>query len=272
MRIPRWLIIALLFVGYSIWAVNKWHCVQCQCCDGQTPPEETAQTTGVPLFKWNADQPEADANFKAWKKDLIAQAGQGDTLLITGWYRAGETNSTTAADLGMARAEALKAMMKPEVPDSRLHLASKSVEDSLAADGPARESAEFSWIKMILAKESGAIIESDNDVTFLFPFNSTEKDKDPQVDAYLKKLVDKHKGTQATFRIVGHTDDVGEPADNVKLGMGRAQAIARILTDNGIAASRINVESKGEAEPVADNSTEDGRHQNRRVVLTTTNR
>lgn len=271
MKIPFWLI-ALLFVGYSIWAVNKWHCVQCQCCDGQTPPTEAAKkTSGVPLFSWNADKPEADANFEAWKKALIGRGGQGDTLQITGWYRAGETNNSKAANLGMARAEALKAMMMPGVPDSRIHLDSKLVEDSLAEGGLARESAAFSWIKMVLAKEEGAIIESDNDVTFLFPFNSTEKDKDPKVDAYLKKLVEKHKTTNATFVVVGHTDNVGEPDDNIKLGMGRAKAIAKFLQDNGIPASRIKVDSKGEAEPVASNDTDDGRHQNRRVVLTTNN-
>lgn len=266
MRIPLWLI-ALLFVGYTIWCVNYWHCRQCDCCNGE-PSTPTVQTSGVPLFKWNADQPEADANFKAWKKDLLAQGGQGDTLVITGWYRAGETNATKAENLGVARAEALRTMMMPEMPDSRIHLAAKAVTDSLAEAGPARESAGFSWLKMVLKKEEGAIIESDNDVTFLFPFNSTEKDKDPAVDAYLLKLVEKHKTTTATFTVVGHTDDVGEPEDNIKLGLGRAKAIAKFLTDKGIAADRIKVESKGEAEPVTDNATEDGRHQNRRVVLT----
>ena len=271
MRIPLWLI-ALLFVGYSVWCVNYWHCRQCQCCNGQQPVEETAQTSGVPLFKWNADQPEPDANFKAWKKNLLATGGQGDTLLITGWYRAGEKNGVKAANLGQARAEALRTLMMPEMPDSRLHLAFKTVEDSLADDGIARESADFNWLKMVLKKEEGAIIESDNDVTFLFPFNSTEKDKDPAVDAYLKKLVDKHKSTNATFTVVGFTDNVGEPDANIKLGLGRAKAIAKILTDNGIAANRIKVDSKGESLPVADNNTDDGRHQNRRVVITTVNR
>ena len=267
MKIPFWLI-ALLFVGYSFWAVNKWHCVQCQCCDGETPPTETVQTSGVPLFNWNADTATLDANFPDGKKALIKQRGQGDTLRIEGWYRAGEAN---AAALGMARADALKALMMPDLPDSRIHVSAKAVEDSLVEGGPGRESAGFSWRKMILAKEAGAIIESDNDVTFLFPFNSTEKDKDPAVDAYLKKLVEKHKASKATFVVIGHTDDVGEPAANVKLGLGRAQAIARILTNNGIPTNRIKVDSKGEAEPVADNKTDDGQHQNRRVVLTVNN-
>ncbi|MCB0530437.1 MAG: OmpA family protein, partial [Saprospiraceae bacterium] len=130
------------------------------------------------------------------------------------------------------------------------------------------ESASFNWVKMVLKKEDSAIIETDRDVILLFPFNSTEKDHNPAVDAYLKKMCEKHKTTRATFRVVGHTDDVGTEEDNVKLGMGRAKAVAKILMDNGIASERIQVDSKGEAEPVASNDNDDGRHQNRRVIIT----
>ena len=269
MRIPFW-ILALALVGYSVWAVNYWHCYKCECCGDTPAPEqaEASKTSGVPLFKWNADQPVEDANFAAWKKALLAKGGQGDTLLITGLYRSGEKNGTKAADLGRARAMALSAKMGPELPESRLHLASKTVQDNLSETSGPMESASFSWSKMVLKKEEGAIIESDNAVTFLFPFNSTEKDSDPAVDEYLKKLVEKHKTTTATFLIVGHTDNVGEDRENVALGLGRAKAIARILTTNGIAANRVKVESKGESEPVTGNESEDGRHQNRRVVIT----
>lgn len=261
-KIPLWLI-ALLFVGYSIWAVRFWHCHVCKCCDGQAPPTEMTKTSGEPLFKWNANAPESDANFGTWKKNLLSSGGQGDTLLITGWQRPGES-----AELGLARAEALKALLMPEVPDSRIRLASKNVEDALADGGPPMVSANFDWAKMVLAMEEGAIIESDNDVIFLFPFKSTEKDKDPKVDAYLTELVGKHKASEATFSVIGHTDNVGSDEDNLQLGLARAKAIAKFLTDHGIAANRIKVESKGKREPVADNNTEDGRHQNRRVVLT----
>ena len=121
---------------------------------------------------------------------------------------------------------------------------------------------------MVLKKEDSAIIESDKDVILLFPFNSTEKEHDPKVDAYLKEMCEKHQSDATTFVVTGHTDDVGEAASNISFGLKRAQSVAKILKDNGIASSRIQTGSKGEAEPVADNSTEDGRHQNRRVVIT----
>ncbi len=123
----------------------------------------------------------------------------------------------------------------------------------------------------MLKANEGAIIEADNAVTILFPTNSTVKDKDMNVDTYLKALCDKHKSDKTTFSVVGHTDNVGKDEVNVALGRGRAESIAQFMARNGIAKDRIKTDSKGKAEPVADNSTEDGRHQNRRVVITVNN-
>jgi len=266
MRLPLWLL-AILFAGWTIFVVHRYFCVQCGCC-GDAAASAHEQSSGVPLFKWNAAQPEADNNFAAWKKALISRAGQGDTLLITGLYRSGEKNDSKYENLGLARAHALKAMMMPEMPESRIKIGAKTSTDALAEGGAAMESAQFSWLKMKLKMDQGAIIEADNATTILFPFNSTVKDKDAQVDAYLKALGEKHKSTNATFSIVGHTDNVGDDKENTALGLGRANGIAQILQANGIDKARIKTESKGESEPVADNNTDDGRHLNRRVVIT----
>jgi OmpA-OmpF porin, OOP family len=264
MKIPLWLI-ALLFAGYTVWCANFWHnYCKSRCCGDDTTVQ--AETSGVPLFNWNAERPTADANFPAWKKSLLARGGQGDTLVITGFYRASEAGGEK---LGLARAAAIKSMMMPELPESRIRLAAKlAPEDGLADGTPPKESAGFAWSKMVLKADQGAIIESDNAITILFPTNSTVRDRDMEVEAFLKKLVEKHKTSTNTFSVVGYTDDVGEADENQRLGLGRAQSIGKFLSKNGIAANRISVDSKGEADPVADNSTEDGRHQNRRVVIT----
>lgn len=262
MKIPLWLI-ALLFVGYSIWAANFWHNYQLQHCCGEAAA--VAETTGVPLFRWNADKPEPDAKFPDWKKALLAKGGQGDTLVITGHYRASEADGER---LALARAAAIRDMLAPEFPASRVRLAAKMVDDGLVEGGKAMESAAFTWSKMVLKKEESAVIEADKDVILLFPFNSTVRDRDANVDAYLKALCEKHKATSATFNVVGYTDNVGTDEENMKLGLARARTVVKILTEYGIAANRISTSSKGEAEPVADNSTDEGRQKNRRVVIT----
>jgi OOP family OmpA-OmpF porin len=65
----------------------------------------------------------------------------------------------------------------------------------------------------------------------------------------------------------GHTDSVGDADYNQGLSERRAQAVADFLAGKGVAPGRMTVVGFGELQPVADNTTEDGRAQNRRVVV-----
>lgn len=67
--------------------------------------------------------------------------------------------------------------------------------------------------------------------------------------------------------IVGHADSRGDSAMNQRLSEQRAKAVAKIFMNEGYPASGIYYQGAGESEPVADNSTEDGRAKNRRVEL-----
>jgi outer membrane protein OmpA-like peptidoglycan-associated protein len=67
--------------------------------------------------------------------------------------------------------------------------------------------------------------------------------------------------------IEGHTDNAGGDAYNLALSERRAEAVVDWLTANGIEAARLTPVGKGEAEPVADNATADGRALNRRVEV-----
>lgn len=69
------------------------------------------------------------------------------------------------------------------------------------------------------------------------------------------------------IQIGGHTDNVGAPADNLKLSENRAKAVVNYLVSKGIDAKRLSYKGFGETVPVADNKTEEGRAQNRRTEL-----
>ncbi len=72
----------------------------------------------------------------------------------------------------------------------------------------------------------------------------------------------------AKVNIVGHTDSVGSASYNQILSLRRAQTVADTLIDFGVKPSQINVSGAGESNPVASNTLESGRAQNRRVELT----
>ncbi len=79
--------------------------------------------------------------------------------------------------------------------------------------------------------------------------------------AFIKKYPD------AKISLVGYTDNIGGDAYNLKLSEKRADAVKDYLVKHGIDAARIQTAGRGKADPIADNSTEKGRFQNRRVEV-----
>ncbi|MDD3124840.1 MAG: OmpA family protein [Candidatus Kapabacteria bacterium] len=69
------------------------------------------------------------------------------------------------------------------------------------------------------------------------------------------------------FEIVGHTDDVGDDATNLKLSEDRAASVKAWLVNRGVADSRLKTSGKGETEPLVPNTNDANRQRNRRVVF-----
>jgi flagellar motor protein MotB len=74
----------------------------------------------------------------------------------------------------------------------------------------------------------------------------------------------------AQLKIGGYTDNVGKAEDNMKLSQTRAESIVAELVKLGVPADRLAAEGYGDQHPVGDNSTEEGRAQNRRMALRVT--
>ena len=71
----------------------------------------------------------------------------------------------------------------------------------------------------------------------------------------------------ATALVEGHTDSLGSDAYNLRLSDRRAKSVYDYLASRGVDPSRLQSAGKGESQPVADNATDAGRAQNRRVML-----
>jgi len=77
------------------------------------------------------------------------------------------------------------------------------------------------------------------------------------------KLMNEHP--DLNFRIEGHTDSDGDDATNQKLSEDRAAAVKSMLTKLGVASSRLESKGWGESKPLSENSTPEGKANNRRV-------
>jgi len=69
------------------------------------------------------------------------------------------------------------------------------------------------------------------------------------------------------IKIAGHTDSQGKAQTNLILSKKRAEAVRDFLVQRGVSTERIIVQFFGEEKPVADNTTAEGRQQNRRVEM-----
>jgi outer membrane protein OmpA-like peptidoglycan-associated protein len=100
----------------------------------------------------------------------------------------------------------------------------------------------------------------------LFDFNKYTLKSDAQV-----KLA-KISGILLTYpnlkmQVEGYTDSVGSDEYNLKLSQERATAVQAFLIEQGVQPGNITSQGYGKADPVADNSTNSGRTQNRRVAM-----
>jgi outer membrane protein OmpA-like peptidoglycan-associated protein len=86
--------------------------------------------------------------------------------------------------------------------------------------------------------------------------------------AELDRIVAALNSTPTLFAIIeGHTDSTGPAAYNQSLSERRAKSVADYLMEHGVNSSRLQWKGYGASQPIADNTTSEGRAQNRRVVL-----
>lgn len=99
-----------------------------------------------------------------------------------------------------------------------------------------------------------------------FPFDSAELR--PDARASLWNVADiLARNPKTTIDITGHTDSTGSEDYNIDLSLRRAEAVMNYLIQNGVDRYRIEAFGAGESRPIADNATEIGRQQNRRVEI-----
>ena len=104
------------------------------------------------------------------------------------------------------------------------------------------------------------------DSGILFNTNSSTLSSDAK--ANIEEFAAKMKDLEDTdITVWGHTDNTGTAAVNERISKQRADAVAKVLTANGIAQDRITSEGKSYNMPVADNATAEGKAQNRRVEI-----
>jgi peptidoglycan-associated lipoprotein len=117
-----------------------------------------------------------------------------------------------------------------------------------------------------LKRLSFEVVLNEDQGNFKFGAAELPDEAKARLDAMIQQIKADPKG--AFFEIEGHTDNVGAPETNHRIGLERAEAVKRYLYEqHQIPLHKMNVISYGEEKPAAENKTRAGRAQNRRVVI-----
>ena len=314
-----WIVLLVVWMAGSTW----WHvCKIKQLCADEAPG--TALTAPAPAFSladesrfsvslpgpFNFAKSGAIPNLTGFDAplDSIATYLQNNPdrqLTLTGYYTALETNPGSFANLGTARAEAIKALLVQRgVAENlllttgveRAELTSTAKGDSVnaavngsfaaimaavaspdstastSAVSASTASASVATATPPVSEEALAKAEKYESVfkpmDLYFKSGSSEYIRTDETKKFFKEAIRYlRKNKDKDLVLTGYSDNEGTEDENLQLSKKRANSVKQRLSMQGVASSQLESGSKGEADPKASNDTESGRKANRRVTV-----
>ncbi len=250
----------LIWLGFWWWWYTCKICTTCACATAEKAIPFIPQESGVLLFNLNDSITLLQSGWPKYRDSLAQSMLPNQTIEIEGQYLNEEPNISSFENIGMARAHAIKRLF-PDSLQKSINLSSLLINK--------RETMQYPFVASTIAiKTRSEKIEQTGEKTLIyFKSNSDQRINDAEIEKYLSELSAQHQDSQSAFEITGHTDNVGDEALNKALGLNRANTIKKYLVSKGIAADRIITKSLGEASPIADNASKEGRQKNRRIEI-----
>jgi OOP family OmpA-OmpF porin len=250
-------------------------------CDGMTLEVEIEVIEGAPsgligaisipdvaLFAFDSDKLTDDGKnaieeYRAKLRPELSEAYAG--III------GHTDSTGNAEYNMGLSErraqsVADYLVSTGVDAEKLRVTGRGKNDPVASNDTPEGRAQNRRVDIIVVAEPRALDTIRFPSVALFPRRSAD------ITDQGRAILDKNREASSELlrrasyiEVVGHTDDVGDDAYNQELSEQRAAAVRDYLVAGGVDASKIVTVGMGESMPVASNTTDEGRAENRRV-------
>jgi outer membrane protein OmpA-like peptidoglycan-associated protein len=211
------------------------------------------------------DAKQAQAKAEA---DAAAARAQADAQQQAAQAKA-QADADAAKAKQQADAEAAQAKQQADA-----QTAASQAREQAARDDAERARAQEAALRAQLLQQLNSILQTRdtprglvvNMADVLFAFNKYDLKPDAQIKlAKLAGVIEQHPDLHLT--IEGHTDSIGTDDANLKLSQERADMVRSFLAEQGLPPQNLSAEGLGKADPVADNSTAEGRQKNRRVEI-----
>lgn len=127
-------------------------------------------------------------------------------------------------------------------------------------------------LRQELASTGVSVIRDGDSIRLIMPGNITFKTDSADINAGFYSTLNSvakvlNKYDNSTVMVLGYTDSTGSAEYNQTLSRQRANAVAAYLQGQGVKYSRFEIMGLGSSNPIASNSTAEGRQQNRRVEI-----
>jgi outer membrane protein OmpA-like peptidoglycan-associated protein len=212
-----------------------------------------------------------DRAYVAMRKAQLADAHAGIVQANKDVELAREQNRSAAQLAGVAVANEL-ASTRSQLEAERGANAAQS--EQLQAEVSRREQAEAAEQKALAdLKDLGEVKQEPRGTVITLSgsvvFASGKSELLPSARNKLSEVASALSGPGTSSKIVveGHTDSQGSEAKNQELSLQRATAVRDALVSRGVTADRVSVEGFGASRPIADNGSQAGRANNRRVEI-----
>jgi len=192
-------------------------------------------------------------------REAVQTATNATSEAVNSAASAASNAAGAAGNAATAAWAALGDMMKVKLPDgSELNVPSQGVEARLVkylndSSAPVSDATWFDFDRLLF----------DTGAATLQPASEEQL---TNIAAILKAY------PQVKIRIGGYTDNTGDPAANLRLSEDRADNVMAELVRLGIEPARMSAKGYGAEDPIADNSTSEGRQKNRRISLRVTDK
>lgn len=272
----------ILLIGWLIGGTWFWVCeVRCECGESKavtsTKGEGEAPTETDPMvlfsqgvsFAMDGGNGELDEHASQYLSELAETLKQNPQkqLQIVGLYHRNENSGEQ--NLGLRRAIFLSDKLEAMgVPHNQLIRLPKKLNQALAGNAfSGGLELELLDVPMEEQEKEAPTALPDNK-SFRFGYNQAGIELSDEERTYISQVLQYLRShSLAKLQLTGHTDDVGEPDNNLKLGQERAETVKSYFEAFGLDSGRIVAGSKGESAPIATNSTTEGRQMNRRVEV-----